>query len=71
MLERDLPNWRLRNACPACTYKLEDKPTLTFDMLVTMDGNDSLKRVIRRDIPEHSDEGNPITTGASREVSDK
>lgn len=69
-LERDSFRWRLWNACPACTYKLKDEPTLIFDMLVTMDGNDSLKRVIRRDVPEHSDEGNPITIGASREVLD-
>lgn len=69
-LNRDSPNWRLRNACPACTYKLEDEPPLVFDMLVTMDGNDSLKRVIRKDVPGHSDEGAPITAGTSREVID-
>ncbi|KAJ7813008.1 hypothetical protein B0H14DRAFT_3478474 [Mycena olivaceomarginata] len=40
--------WRLKHACPACTYKLEDEDTLIFDMLSTMDGNDSLKRVLRR-----------------------
>ncbi len=70
VLKRDSPNWRLRNACPACTYKLEDEPDLVFNMLVTMDGNDSLKRIIRKDLPEHSEEGNPIGGGASREVFD-
>lgn len=40
--------WRRRNACPACTYRLEGEEKLIFDMLVTMDGNDSLKRVLRR-----------------------
>ena len=47
-LKRDAPNWRLQNACPACTFKLKDEPKLKFDMLFTMDGNDSLKRVLRR-----------------------
>ncbi|KAF8142372.1 hypothetical protein K438DRAFT_1995058 [Mycena galopus ATCC 62051] len=32
--------WRLRHACPACTYKLEGEDALIFDMLTTMDGND-------------------------------
>ncbi|KAG0693652.1 hypothetical protein DFH29DRAFT_1007058 [Suillus ampliporus] len=43
-LKCDTPNWRLLNACPACFYKLEDEPDLPFDWLVTMDGNNSLKR---------------------------
>ncbi|KAG1773750.1 hypothetical protein EV702DRAFT_1200889 [Suillus placidus] len=43
-LKRDTPNWRLLNTCPACFYKLEDEPDLDFDWLVTMDGNNSLKR---------------------------
>ncbi|KAJ7209890.1 hypothetical protein B0H12DRAFT_1079757 [Mycena haematopus] len=41
--------WRLKHACPACTYKLEGEDALIFDMLTTMDGNDSLKRVLRRE----------------------
>lgn len=40
--------WRLKNACAACTYKLEDEAPLQFSMLVTMDGNESLKRVSRQ-----------------------
>lgn len=47
-LERDDPGWRLRHACPACTYKLTGEAELTFNILVTMDGNDSLKRIQRR-----------------------
>ncbi|KAJ7811116.1 hypothetical protein B0H13DRAFT_2243338 [Mycena leptocephala] len=43
-LGRDAPDWRLKNGCPACTYKLEGEMKLIFEMLVTMDGNDSLKR---------------------------
>ncbi|KAJ6470477.1 hypothetical protein C8R45DRAFT_1055093 [Mycena sanguinolenta] len=44
-------NGRLKHACPACTYKLEGEDELIFDMLTTMDGNDSLKRVLRREKP--------------------
>jgi hypothetical protein len=25
-LGRDTPNWRLKNSCPACLYKLEGEP---------------------------------------------
>ncbi|PPR03885.1 hypothetical protein CVT24_008145 [Panaeolus cyanescens] len=45
---RDERNWRRKNACAPCTYKVADEPQLVFDMLVTMDGNDSLKRIVRR-----------------------
>ncbi|EKM77186.1 hypothetical protein AGABI1DRAFT_43811, partial [Agaricus bisporus var. burnettii JB137-S8] len=48
-LGRDTSNWRLKNACPACTYRLDGEDALIHNMLVTMDGNDSLKRVIRKD----------------------
>ncbi|KAG6826234.1 hypothetical protein H0H92_000618 [Tricholoma furcatifolium] len=44
-LGRDLLKWRLKNACPPCTYKLEGEGELIFKMLFTMDGNDSLKRL--------------------------
>ncbi|KAJ7023105.1 hypothetical protein C8F04DRAFT_1213346 [Mycena alexandri] len=43
-LERDTPNWRLENACPACLYKLEGEAELELPLLTTMDGNNSLKR---------------------------
>jgi hypothetical protein len=46
-LGRDSPNWRLRHTCPACSYKLEGEADLIFKMLITMDGNDSLKRILR------------------------
>ena len=47
-LKRNNPGWRLRHACPACTHKLTGEAELLFSILVTMDGNDSLKRVQRR-----------------------
>ncbi|KAG8680069.1 hypothetical protein FRC08_016559 [Ceratobasidium sp. 394] len=42
---RDDPNWRIKNACVACTYKLEGEPPLRYSILITTDGNDSLKRI--------------------------
>ncbi|KAG6372115.1 hypothetical protein JVT61DRAFT_8829 [Boletus reticuloceps] len=44
VLESNSQEWRLRNECPACFYRLEDEPPLTFDWLVSIDGNNSLKR---------------------------
>lgn len=46
-LDRDHKDWRIKNACPACTYSLEDEPELHYSMLGCMDGNNSLKRVAR------------------------
>ncbi|KAI9449024.1 hypothetical protein HD554DRAFT_2044479 [Boletus coccyginus] len=43
-LGRESQDWRLRNECPACFYRLADEPSLTFDWLVSIDGNNSLKR---------------------------
>ncbi|KAG1731985.1 uncharacterized protein EDB91DRAFT_1058319 [Suillus paluster] len=43
-LGRNTPNWRLLNSCPCCVYKLEGEPSLTFEWLATVDGNNSLKR---------------------------
>ena len=46
-LKRDDPQWRIKNTCPACSYKLEGEERLTFEMLIAMDGNNSLKRLCR------------------------
>ncbi|KAJ7068934.1 hypothetical protein B0H15DRAFT_958046 [Mycena belliarum] len=43
-LGRDTPNWRLKNACPACLYKLEGEDDIPLPFLTTMDGNNSLRR---------------------------
>ncbi|KAI0682972.1 hypothetical protein BC835DRAFT_1409499 [Cytidiella melzeri] len=45
MLGWDEPDWRVKNACRACCYKLEDEPPLHFRQLIAMDGNNSLKRI--------------------------
>ncbi|RDB20084.1 hypothetical protein Hypma_012873 [Hypsizygus marmoreus] len=68
-LERDTPEWRLKHACPACTHKLHGEDQLIFDMLVTMDGNDSLKRILRRG-PAEEDEDGELAPGVSRELRD-
>ncbi|KAF7359988.1 hypothetical protein MVEN_00725800 [Mycena venus] len=43
-LGRDTSNWRLKNACPACLYKLEGEDELLLPVLTTQDGNNSLSR---------------------------
>ncbi|KAJ7573296.1 hypothetical protein C8J56DRAFT_1008355 [Mycena floridula] len=48
-LDRHGPNWRLANACPCCLYELEGEEKLKYNMFFTMDGNDSLKRMHRRE----------------------
>lgn len=71
-LKRNTPDWRLRNVCPPCTYELEGEPKLKFRMLYTVDGNDSLKRIIRREDPPpitNEEPTNPIL-GASSELTD-
>ncbi|KAF8308652.1 hypothetical protein F5887DRAFT_1068103 [Amanita rubescens] len=47
ILHCDDDQWRLKNTCPACSYKLEGEDKLVFEMLITMDGNNSLKRLRR------------------------
>jgi hypothetical protein len=67
----DSPNWRLHHVCPACTHKLEDEPKLKFAMLVTMDGNDSLKRILRRGAaPVNGEDGDEPMVGKSNERMD-
>ena len=47
VLKRDTENWRLKNTCPGCSYKLQGEQKLAFEMLIAMDGNNSLKRIRR------------------------
>ncbi|KAJ7703400.1 hypothetical protein B0H14DRAFT_3526949 [Mycena olivaceomarginata] len=62
--------WHLKHACPACTYKLKGEDALIFEMLVTMDGNNSLKRVLQREkVPQTDEAGEPVV-GKSRERMD-
>ncbi|KAJ7168423.1 hypothetical protein C8R43DRAFT_1085763 [Mycena crocata] len=59
-LGRDAPDWRLRNACPSCMYKLEGEPQLEIPILGTIDGNNSLKRFGRRRRDEVLEDGTVI-----------
>ncbi|KAF8881743.1 hypothetical protein BD779DRAFT_1445242 [Infundibulicybe gibba] len=43
-MKRD-DNWRKKNACAPCLYKVRDEPALKFSLLAAMDGNSSLKLV--------------------------
>ncbi|KAJ7061378.1 hypothetical protein C8F01DRAFT_966591, partial [Mycena amicta] len=45
LLGRDSLSWRIKNDCTLCGYKLMGEPQLLYDRLVTIDGNNSLKRV--------------------------
>jgi hypothetical protein len=64
-LRRDIPNWRLKNACPACLYELEGEPKLKRRVIVTQDGNNSLKRFGRRERVVRFD--GTVVPGASKE----
>ncbi|KIJ45328.1 hypothetical protein M422DRAFT_166820, partial [Sphaerobolus stellatus SS14] len=44
-LGRNTPNWRALNTCPACDYRLEGEPELEYSKLISIDGNNSLRRV--------------------------
>ncbi|KAK7046968.1 hypothetical protein R3P38DRAFT_2507024 [Favolaschia claudopus] len=68
-LGRDTPNWRLKNACPACLYVLEGESPLDPPMLATMDGNNSLPRFELRE-REHIDEDGTTSRGALKELHD-
>ncbi|KAF7341883.1 hypothetical protein MSAN_02043900 [Mycena sanguinolenta] len=68
-LGRDSPNWRLKNACPACLYKLEGEEAIPLPFLATFDGNNSLKRFWRREREVVQADGRAIP-GASKEQRD-
>ncbi|KAF8168794.1 hypothetical protein K438DRAFT_1774574 [Mycena galopus ATCC 62051] len=64
-LQRDSKDWRLKNCCPACTYKLKVEGQLYFSMLATCDGNNSLKGVLRKD-KGFTEDGVPLRGGCER-----
>ncbi|KXN91216.1 hypothetical protein AN958_02172 [Leucoagaricus sp. SymC.cos] len=71
VLKCDTLYWQLRNACPACTYKLEGEGSLIFSLLVTLDGNDSLKRVLRKENDVIQVDGETHIPGKSKELQDR
>ncbi|KAJ6461715.1 hypothetical protein C8R45DRAFT_841920 [Mycena sanguinolenta] len=66
-------SWRLKHACPACTYKLEGEDAMIFEMLTMMDGNDSLKRVLRREKATMAEQeaGEPTLTRSSERLDNR
>ena len=64
--------WRLKNACPACTYTLQGEPELRFSLLYTMDGNDSLKHAVGQaedaDETDETDEASTQCPGKHEEL---
>src|ERR1700722_13216738 len=66
-LGRNTGDWRLWHACPCCMYKLKEEPALVFDILWAQDGNDSLRRIIRR---SPAADGDPSTPGLCCERTD-
>ncbi|KAF8184030.1 hypothetical protein K438DRAFT_1599013, partial [Mycena galopus ATCC 62051] len=67
-LGRNSPNWHLKNACPACLYKVEGEPPLQRPFLFTMDGNNSLSRFEVREREMYAD--GTTAPGLSRERAD-
>ncbi|KAK7457914.1 hypothetical protein VKT23_010261 [Stygiomarasmius scandens] len=57
VLGRDSANWRMLNACPCCQYPVIGEGELPIGMLIAVDGNNSLKRMERR---EKSGEGEEL-----------
>ncbi|KAF9018849.1 hypothetical protein BDZ89DRAFT_1094016 [Hymenopellis radicata] len=48
VLGRDTEDWRALNACPSCTFELKGERPLERRRLWTFDGNNSMRRNIRR-----------------------
>jgi hypothetical protein len=69
VLGRDMPNWRLKSACPCCLYRLEGEAALKIPVLCTFDGNNSLSRFWRRE-REWVDDSGVAVPGASKERAD-
>lgn len=66
-----MPDWRLKHLCPPCTYHLDGEASLKFSMLYTINGNDSLKRILHCEpAPEAPPDATEPTLGASSESLD-
>ncbi|KAJ6553701.1 hypothetical protein DFH09DRAFT_924701 [Mycena vulgaris] len=68
-LGRDAPDWRLKNACPACLYKLEGEEELLLPILTTKDGNNSLRRFMQV-TRDNADDGEAPTSKAREDDRD-
>ncbi|KAJ3755177.1 hypothetical protein EV360DRAFT_50218 [Lentinula raphanica] len=67
-LGRQGRDWRMLNACPSCQYHLVEDENLDVRMIITMDGNDSLRRVERKeDVLQEQDNGDEAIGQVTRE----
>lgn len=48
-LGREGRSWRIANACACCQHRLKEDPALEVRMLAEVDGNDTMKRVERKE----------------------
>ncbi|KAJ7729122.1 hypothetical protein B0H14DRAFT_2640505 [Mycena olivaceomarginata] len=63
--------WRVKHDCPACMYKLKGEDELIFDVLVTLDGGNSLKRALQRNkVESEPGDGPEFVVGESKEYTD-
>ncbi|KAF7318131.1 Fn3-like domain-containing protein [Mycena chlorophos] len=69
-LGRDSLHWRLKNACPACLYKVQGQPELNPPFLCTHDGNSALKRVESRHV-QYSENGEKVVGGCNEVPDDR
>ncbi|KIJ64310.1 hypothetical protein HYDPIDRAFT_90572, partial [Hydnomerulius pinastri MD-312] len=65
-IRRNTPDWRLKHACPACTYILKEEPNLRFKLLYAQDGNDSLKRVMKKALDEDLEDEGVVPSSLAR-----
>lgn len=72
LLGREGRSWRMLNSCPCCQYRLKEDDQLDVRMITQMDGNDSLRRVERKeDILQEKEEGGQDLPPASKERIDR
>lgn len=69
VLGRDALDWRLKNACALCMYKLEGETPLEIPSMCTFDRNNSLSRFETREREEDLADGTSVP-GASKERRD-
>jgi hypothetical protein len=67
----DAPNWRLKNACPACLYKVDGEPTLDIPFMCTMDGNNSLSRFELREREQVNADGTTVPGALKERLDDR
>ncbi|KAF7307925.1 hypothetical protein MKEN_01153400 [Mycena kentingensis (nom. inval.)] len=66
---KEIPNWRLKNCCPPCLYKVEGEVELDPPIILTIDGNNSLKRLHKTEVRKGPD-GETVASGQSMESFD-